>query len=204
MKIRDASQINQELGFSALPKNFVSVPIVTFMDKNNLEDDLAGCKLANDVVASRRYDNANYIDYWYIADFTRDSLAEALNVDKSEMRKKTFYQVYDYSDAYVAIEFEGIPIKNTFNDNSYLEMRNLQKIELVNMFSRDTRRLAYSRIMNGPLKQMQLKVDELLKRKVESSHIKYWIYSGHDDQISNMMVWLHSSNAQMDYVLYAS
>jgi len=72
------------------------------------------------------------------------------------------------------------------------------------MMSREARRLAYSRIMNRPLKQMQLKVDELLKRQEHSSPIKYWIYSGHDDQISNMMVWLHNSNHQMDYVEYAS
>jgi hypothetical protein len=137
-----------------LPRSFVSVPLVNYMDKNNLNDDLAGCKYANDVVAYRRYDNANYIDYWYVADFTRDSLADALNVGKVEMKTKTFYQVYDYSDAYVAIEFEGIPIENTFNENSYLEMRNLQKIELVNMLTRETRRLAYSRILNRPLHQM--------------------------------------------------
>lgn len=174
------------------------------MDKNNLNDDLAGCKYANDANSNLRYDDANYIDYWYIADFTREPLAEALNVDKVEMAKKGFHQIYDLSDAYVAIEFEGIPILNTFTDNSYLEMRNLQKIELVNMFTRDTRRLAYSRILSEPMRQMQLKVDELLKRQPHSSPIKYWIYSGHDDQISNMMFWLHSSNAQMDYVLYAS
>lgn len=187
-----------------MPNGFVSVPIVTFMDKNNLNDDLAGCKYANDANSNLRYDDANYIDYWYIADFTREPLAEALNVDKVEMAKKGFHQIYDLSDAYVAIEFEGIPILNTFTDNSYLEMRNLQKIELVNMFTRDTRRLAYSRILSEPMRQMQLKVDELLKRQPHSSPIKYWIYSGHDDQISNMMFWLHSSNAQMDYVLYAS
>jgi len=134
------------------------------MDKNNINDDLAGCKYANDVNANLRYDNANYIDYWYIADFTREALADALNVDKVEMANKTFYQVYDLSDAYVAIEFEGIPISNTFTDNSYLEMRNMQKIELVNMFTRETRRLAYSRILNEPMRQMQQKVDELLKR----------------------------------------
>ena len=91
MKIRDAPTINQELGFSALPKNFISVPVVTYLDKNNIDDDLAGCKYSNDAVANRRYDNANYIDYWYIADFTRDSLSEALNVDKTEMKSKTFY-----------------------------------------------------------------------------------------------------------------
>lgn len=68
-----------------MPKDFISVPIVTFMDKNNLDDDLAGCKYANDANLNLRYDNANYIDYWYIADFTREALSEALNVDKVEM-----------------------------------------------------------------------------------------------------------------------
>ncbi len=137
-----------------MPKDFISVPIVTFMDKNNLDDDLAGCKYANDANSNLRYDNANYIDYWYIADFTREALSEALNVDKVEMASKTFYQVYDLSDAYVAIEFEGIPIQNTFTDNSYLQMRNLQKIELVDMFTRDSRRLAYSRMLSEPIRQM--------------------------------------------------
>jgi len=60
------------------------------MDTNNINDDLNGCKLANDVISSRRYDNANYIDYWYIADFAKDSLADALNIDPTEMKKKTF------------------------------------------------------------------------------------------------------------------
>lgn len=52
---------------------------------------MAGCKYSNDVVANRRYDNANFIDFWYVADFTRDPLAEGLNVDKLEMKKKSFY-----------------------------------------------------------------------------------------------------------------
>lgn len=40
---------------------------------------------------------------------------------------------------------------NVFDDNSYLEMRLTQKIELVYMFSRDTRRLAFSRMMRKPM-----------------------------------------------------
>lgn len=34
--------------------------------------------------------------------------------------------------------------------------------------------------------------------------MRYGIYSGHDDQISNMMEWLHPNNVHMDYVLFAS
>jgi hypothetical protein len=121
------------------------------MDKNNLNDDLAGCQYSNDAVSHLRNDNANYIDYWYIADFSRDGLGEALGVNKAEMSLKDFHGVYDLSDAYVAIEFEGIPITNTFTENAYYEMRNMQKIELVNMMSRNARRLSYSRMLSEPM-----------------------------------------------------
>ena len=80
------------------------------------------------------------------------------------MAASSFYEVYDYSDAFTAIEFEGLSIANTFTDNSYLEMRNLQKIELVNMYTTLSRRLVYSRILREPLNQMQLKVNDLLKK----------------------------------------
>jgi len=48
---------------------------------------------------------------------------------------------------YVAREFEGIPVKDVFDPNTYSEMRSMAKILLVEMFTRDTRRLAFSRLM---------------------------------------------------------
>jgi hypothetical protein len=61
--------------------------------------------------------------------------------------------MYHYADAYVAMETEGLPFKTAqaFDDNTYLEMRALQKIELINMFTNDTRRLTFSRVMRKPL-----------------------------------------------------
>lgn len=57
-------------------------------------------------------------------------------VDPATMAAAEFNDVYQYSDAYVAREFEGIPFAaDTFDDNSYLEMRTLQKIELDYMFT---------------------------------------------------------------------
>lgn len=38
----------------------------------------------------------------------------------------------------------------------------------------------------------------------EPTKLRYAIYSAHDDQISNMMEWIHATNVQMDYVDYAS
>lgn len=71
MKIRDASTINQELGDSILPYDLISIPIFTYIDKNNIKDDIMGCKYVSDATTHMLNENSNYIDYWYIADFTR-------------------------------------------------------------------------------------------------------------------------------------
>lgn len=190
-----------------MPNGFVSVPIYTFVNPS-IEDDVSygGCAYANAEVEARRHVDTTYLDYLWIADFVRDPLADALGVPYHTMDKQSFYQVYDYSDAYVAMEFEGLPFKEegSFDANTYHEMRTLQKIELVGMFTRETRRLAFSRVMRKPLAAMQNRVDELLGNDFEASLLRYAVYSAHDDQISNMMEWLHPTNVAMDYVLYAS
>lgn len=73
-----------------------------------------------------------------------------------------FTTVYDRTDVYVAREFEGLYVKPVFDNNTYLEMRSMQKIELVYMFSREARRLAFSRMLSKPMDYMQTRVDELL------------------------------------------
>lgn len=71
------------------------------------------------------------------------------------MSKADFTGVYHYSDSYVSREFEGLSFAaNTFTDNSYLEMRNLQKIELDIMMTQETRALLYSRIMSKPMNEI--------------------------------------------------
>lgn len=123
------------------------------------------------------------------------------------MDAKTFEEVYDCTDVYVTRTFEGIQVvdNTTFNDNTYLEMRSLQKIDLTYMFSKSARRLAFSKLMRKPMEQIQDRVDELLGKDGSiSSPLRYAIYSAHDDQISNMMEWLSPINAVQNYVLYAA
>ncbi len=71
------------------------------------------------------------------------------------------------------------------------------------MFTQDTRSLAFSRIMSKPMSEMQSKVESLLA-KTPVSQLKYIIYSAHDDNIANIMKWMHPLDVQMDYVLFAS
>lgn len=51
---------------------------------------------------------------------------------------------------------------------------------------------------------MQIKVDYMLGLSLNSSPIKYWIYSLHDTQVSNLMFWLHNTNVEADFFEYAS
>lgn len=71
MTIRNADFINTNLGFSALPNDFVSIPVTTFIDPD-INDMLGpGCKFVEDTVAGRRNDDDVYNNFWYIANFTR-------------------------------------------------------------------------------------------------------------------------------------
>ena len=78
------------------------------------------------------------------------------------MDKATFPETFDYSDTYVAREFEGLQRNESFFENEYHAMRSLQKVDLVNMFTKDTRRLYFSRLMRKPLTAFQNRVDQML------------------------------------------
>ena len=59
-------------------------------------------------------------------------------------------------------------------------MRSMQKIDLVLMFSRDTRRLAFSRVMRKPMQYMADRIAELTGQG-NPTKLRYAIYSAHDD-----------------------
>jgi len=72
MQIRNSAIINGNLGLSALPYDFLSIPVRTFINPD-INDQLswAGCSYATDTVQNRRYDNSLYNDFWWVADFAR-------------------------------------------------------------------------------------------------------------------------------------
>jgi hypothetical protein len=173
-----------ELGPEPLPNGFVSIPVFTFAN-GSLDDDLGyrGCKLAYETTEERRYSNVNYQDFWWIRNFVQEPLAEALGIEESQLEDLRFDQVYDYTDVYFARTFEGLPVADpaVWDDNTYLEMLTMQKIELTYMFSREARRLVFSRVLREPLALMQQRVDEIMGRTESNSDLRYMIYSAHDE-----------------------
>lgn len=104
--------------------------------------------------------------------------------------------------------FDGIPVPgvDTFDANTYFEMRLLQKAKLEGMFTKDARRLTFSRLMRKPLAEMKAKVNCQIgvSCEDEDSELKYMIYSAHDDQMLNLHKWLKPTNLEVDWVDYAT
>jgi len=96
----------------------------------------------------------------------------------------------------------------TFTEETWLESLELQPIYLIRWFTFEARALLNSRMMRKPMQAMQYKVDQLLGRNGffsdQLEDLKYMIYSGHDDQISNHEYWLNPTNYELLFVPFAS
>jgi len=93
----------------------------------------------------------------------------------------------EYTDTLTAEDFENINVKQYFTDDLWLESREMQKVVLALMFTKDTRDLFLSRMMRKPLQAMQSKIDHMTNShrysKLDKSleKVKYMLYSDHDD-----------------------
>jgi len=66
MKIRDASNINKQLGANPLPNGFVSIPIFSHQESTILDDiNMSGCSYINAVDSYRFPADSTYesVDY---------------------------------------------------------------------------------------------------------------------------------------------
>ena len=79
---------------------------------------------------------------------------------------------------------------------------------MTDWFTKGTRDLLNSRQLRKPMKLMQQKVNDMLGIQNEDSDtskdLKYFIFSSHDTQVDNMVVWLTQNKTSFDYTPYAS
>jgi hypothetical protein len=95
MKVSSATRINTDLGNDALPNGFVSLPISTFYDPSVLDDvSYNGCPYVGNSVDYLSVTNSNYINWWWIANFAREPLADSLGIDYQPMDDVPFLEVY--------------------------------------------------------------------------------------------------------------
>ena len=61
-----------------------------------------------------------------------------------------------------------------------------------------------SRLLRKPLGIMQQKVHDLIGGNPEDTKTKFMVYSAHDTQVDNMMIFLTQNKTSFEYVPYAS
>ena len=206
-KVRGAEQVNSQLGFAALPNSFNAIDILVFDDPETADDSgWDGCPWIDEVISPRTDDESIWQKYEYMRADTREAVKASLNLTDSQCDDVNFHDYYHYTDAIVAIEFEGsLQLREEyFTDDLWLEMNELQRVYLTDWFTPDTRALLNSRELRKPMEIMQLKVDAELGIKKHDTDLKYFIFSSHDTQVDNMVVWLTQNKTYFDYTPYAS
>lgn len=211
--VRNATAVNEELGNDAVGNGFVSVPEPTYIDAN-IHDDVytQGCPYAKSATDDRSTNNANFIDYWFMFPYVIPPLQSALQFNESEEADADLPTVNDWADAWICLMFEGLPMPgpNTFDNNTYIQMRTMQKVKLDGMFSKEARKLYMTKFFRKPLREMRHRVSCLTSNACadfndeEPSDLKYLIYSNHDDQMLNIAKYLSPTNLEIDYVDFAT
>ena len=78
---------------------------------------------------------------------------------------------------------------------------------LSDIFTKNSRDLMMSRLMRRPYASMRRIVKELISgddKKGLFNDLKYIIYSAHDTQVDNLMVWLTQTKEIFNNIPYAS
>jgi hypothetical protein len=125
----------------------------------------------------------------------------------------TFNEAYHYADLVFSQRFEGIKSKLVdWNETGILYVNQTQKYGLTRPISDNdgnyTRKLYISKIMRASLAQMETWITKALDDTVSYDingdvTAKYLLYSGHDQQLANMLEYLLPLFVY-DYVPYAT
>ena len=205
-KVREAKKINADLGFAALPNDFTAIPILDFMNHDiNNDADTDGCNWIEETIAPRLDCPAIWDNFEYMRADTREPVKACMNLTDDQIDNVIFHTYYHYTDAVVALNFEGTEHckDKYFTDDIWLEMNEIQRVYLTDWFTKGARDLMVSRLLRKPLDIMQTKIDSMLQGTPESP-LKLMIYSAHDTQVDNMMVFLKQNKTAIEYVPYAS
>ena len=91
-KVRDADQINDRLGFAALPADFNAVPILTYMN-SDLNDDAGtmGCAYINDVGNAREKETKIWEKYNTWRQDIYEPISESVGVSLTDEESADFH-----------------------------------------------------------------------------------------------------------------
>ncbi|CDW80941.1 histidine acid phosphatase family protein [Stylonychia lemnae] len=213
IKIRNPKDLNKALynkeDLGSTIDGYTLIPVYNYINTNN--DDFESCPKADDESSYNYNKNAEKIFAdvsSYIVPSIRKALGKSQNMTDDEISKLDFKGCYRIQDKIKGYTFEGYPHSYFLSTEQCSLSRNTQKWVLTLPLGDDGRQLSMTKLMLKPLKYMQDRVDSLIKNsgdtKDNKNDLKYVINSAHDDQISNMLLWLNPHNYDFIDVPYSS
>ena len=213
-KVRDYADINNDLGDSAIPNNFVTEPIWVRMGVD-VHDDIRshGCHY----IKAENRDRCRQHDMWkpyeHMKDATANAFSKVLGYSKAHIDSMSFLHYCTHADTIVALDYEGsINHEDYFTEEEWAYTKSFQRLMLTEIFSSESRELMVARIMRKPYQYMLDKINALMLmgRTVymipqdENKNVKFMIYSGHDTQVDNLVVWLTGDIDSFENIPFAS
>eukprot|EP00347_Sterkiella_histriomuscorum_P000163 403376932 len=142
----------------------------------------------------------------YILPIVKKSLGKSQGFNDTQINALTFKDCYRIQDQIKAEQFEGRNHTFHFTNEVWANSRNIQKWILTLPQGDEGRALLQTKAMEFPLKVMSDRLQSIIKQKddLKRDELKYVIYSGHDDQIANLLMWLDPYHYEFLDVPYTS
>ena len=154
-------------------------------------------------IGNARWGNMTvFDDAKWVADLNKKAYQEQLNLTEEDpdFAEYTFHSGYKYADIVFASRYEGIltPTHN-WTKEEIRRANNTQKIALVWQNTIHTRKLLISELLRNPIQHMK----SVHESNSSESDPKYHLYSGHDDQVANILTQILPS-FNYTYIPYVS
>ena len=190
--------------FSQFPDNYDPVPIYN----NDLSRDLIYSSGSCPYLGGMRENRIEEDSYWtkydnYFKPRIYHKISEILQIDE-DMK---FTEAYNFGDALLSLEFEGIISQDNFTKQEWKDLQNLQLPFLLNSFSNLGNKMMISKLFNPIFEMMLTHLGQSRYPNLIESFQgikKYILYSSHDLQISHLLKFFKPENIYVDYIPYAS
>ncbi|CDW71215.1 major acid phosphatase map (histidine-acid phosphatase) [Stylonychia lemnae] len=140
----------------------------------------------------------------YVLPFMRESVGKAFNLSADDIKNMDYLKYYYYGDIIHAESFEGDPNRYKFSVEEWYYMRQSQRIVLSKGLNDQAKKLYGTKFFRKPLKAMADRFNDLINGNDNPDQLRYMIYSGHDDQIVNIIDWLNPQGHEYIDATYTS
>ncbi|CDW85891.1 histidine acid phosphatase family protein [Stylonychia lemnae] len=219
------SQLNEQIPSKAMPKlklhnkgnlqetvlksqidNYQFIPAFTYAEAN-VNDDLyfTGCPwvYAYKTDAAKKPETYNgVIDE--VLDVLRNPIGKANNYTQDQIDKINFNDITLEQDKWFTTDFQGVKQWYQYTPVELEYLKHFQVIHLTLPVGQQGRQLLMTKQLSKPIQSMKNRIQEILSGNQSKDTLRYIVYSGHDDTISNLLVFLNPVNFYFEAVPYCS